>query len=162
MEDKLSKNEAMLHLIWLVACADKEDESFLKKIFNNVIDKAGVTEYIEILGYSPNNPLASKEENDFLDSVRNIEKINLSWDDFNATRIKLKNKKTIIAVCLKSINRCGLEFKKKVLRYMISMAFATKENKDELSDNEWALICQIQDALGVSDEERNSVYSSIK
>ncbi len=31
MEDKLSKNEAMLHLIWLVACADKEDESFLKK-----------------------------------------------------------------------------------------------------------------------------------
>jgi hypothetical protein len=162
MEEKLSKNEAMLHLIWLLACADKEDESYLKKIFNTVIDKAGATEYIELFGYSANNPFVSKEENDFLDSVRNIEKINLSWDDFNATRTRLKNKKTIISECLKVINRCGLEFKKKVLRYMISMGFATKENKDKLSDNEWALICQIQDVLGISDDERDSVYFSIK
>lgn len=89
MEEKLSKNEAMLHLIWLVACADKEDESYLKKFFNTVIDKAGATEYIELFGYSANNPFVSKEENDFLDSIRNIEKINLSWNDFNATRTRL-------------------------------------------------------------------------
>lgn len=45
---------------------------------------------------------------------------------------------------------------------MISMGFATKENKDKLSDNEWVLICQIQDVLGISDDERDSVYFSIK
>ena len=131
------KHDAMLHLVWIIAIADispDEEHSY------------------------------TSEENSYLDSIREVEKISLSWSDFNAKRKELGyNRELIIDEACKALRGCGKAWKMKCLGYMLLMAWVSKEDdlENNMSDKEWRLIKLVQRELGLTNEERKVSYKGL-
>ena len=101
MAQEMYKHDAMLHLVWTVATADKADNA---------------------------NASASTEEDKYLDSIREYEGIKIDWNDFNAKRKHLGgNRERIIDEACKALRGCGLDWKIKAMRYMSEMADVSYE-----------------------------------
>ena len=120
------KHDAMLHLVWTVATADKAD-----KAESNV----------------------SKEEDKYLDSIREYEGIKIDWNYFNAKRKHLGyNRERIIDEACKAIRGCGLDWKIKAMRYMWEMSNVSYETAGyKTSNKEYDLIKRAQNELGFED-----------
>ncbi len=137
MAQEMYKNDALLHLVWCVATADK--------------------------GFGAEKNV-TPEEDSYLDTVRKTEKINIDWDDFNAKRKSLDyNRERIIDEACKALRGCGKEWKIKALGYMQRMGWVSQEDdlENNMSDKEWALILKAQEALGLTSEERNNSYQNL-
>lgn len=142
---EMYKHDAMLHLIWSVAQADK---TFSLK--HSGQGWKAVTE----------------EEDDYLDLVRKEENIVIDWDDFNAKRKQFgHNREAIINEACKALRGCGKEWKIKCLGYMRNMAWISEEinSENNMSTIEFELVLRAQRELGLTDEERiNSSNGLIK
>ena len=131
-KQKMYKHDAMLHMVWTIAIADTtpgEEHSY------------------------------TSEENSYLDTIREVENINLSWSDFNAKRKELGwNREAIIDEACKAIRGCGKAWKMKCLGYMQLMAWVSQEDdlENNMSDKEWKLVLRAQRELGLTDDERNN------
>lgn len=124
------KHDAMLHMVWSVAQADQ----------------------------TPGNEKSvTKQEDSYLDVVKNYEEIKIDWTDFNAKRKHLGyDRERIIDEACKAIRGCGKDWKIKCLGYMQRMAHVSQEDdlENNISDKEWSLILRAQNELGLSDDER--------
>jgi hypothetical protein len=132
MTQEMNKNDAMLHLIWTVAIADK---------------KAG-----EISTITP-------EENNYLEVVCKKENIIIDWDDFNAKRKSLDyNKERIIDESCEALQDCDKDWKIRCLGYMQRMAWISREDdlENNMSDKEWSMILRAQKELDLTAEERKN------
>lgn len=129
---EMYKHDAMLHMVWSVAQADE----------------------------TPGNENSvTKQEDSYLDVVRNYEEIKIDWTDFNAKRKHLGyDRERIIDEACKAIRGCGKDWKIKCLGYMQRMAHVSQEDdiENNMSDKEWSLILRAQKELGLSDVERKS------
>ena len=127
---EMYKHDAMLHMVWSVALADE----------------------------TPGNEKSvTKQEDSYLDVVRNYEEIKIDWTDFNAKRKHLGyDRELIIDEACKAIRGCGKDWKIKCLGYMQRMALVSQEDDldTNMSDKEWSLILRAQKELGLSDDER--------
>jgi len=137
MAQEMYKNDAMLHLVWTIAQADQ----------------------------TPGNEKSvTKQEDSYLDIIRNHEEIKIDWDDFNAKRKHLRyDREVIIDEACKAIRGCGLEWKIKCLGYMKRMAWVSQEDdlENNMSDKEWSLIKRAQRELGVSDDDFNGAAKGL-
>ena len=136
MEQEMYKHDAMLHLIWSVAIADKV---------------TGAEN-----GYTT-------DENEFMNKINSIEDINMNWSDFNEKQASLSTRDSIINEACKALRGCGKEWKIRTVGYMIRMAQISREDEltNNISDKEWRLIMDVAKLLGLSDDERNNSYQSL-
>jgi hypothetical protein len=137
MAQEMYKHDALLHMIWCVATADR---------------KTGEAKSV------------TPEEDAYLDTVRKTEGIKIDWNYFNAKRKHLGyDKEVIIDEACKALRGCGRDWKIKCLGYMQRMAWVSQEDdlENNMSDKEWELILRAQRELGLTAEERNSSYQSL-
>ena len=137
MAQEMYKHDAMLHIVWSVATIDKK---------------------------SGEEKTVTPEEDDYLDTIRKREEIDIDWSDFNAKRKSLGyNRNVIIDEACKAIRGCGQAWKVKTLGYMMRMAWTSQEGDPEnnMSDKEWSLILRAQSELGLSDDERKNSYQDL-
>jgi len=141
MAQAMYKHDAMLHLVWIVATADRKPG-----------EEKSVT----------------PEENSYINTIRRTEGIKIDWDDFSSTRKKLGyNKEAIIDEACKALRGCGRDWKIKCLGYMQRMGWVSNEGgyKDDLEQNisekEWNLILRAQRELGLTKDERKNSYKSL-
>ena len=141
MAQEMYKHDAMLHLVWCVALADK---------------MSGEEKFI------------TPEENSYINTIRDTEGINIDWDDFSAKRQQLDyDKERIIDEACKALRGCGRDWKIKCLGYMQRMGWVSNEGgyKDDaeqnISEKEWELILRAQRELGLTSDERKNSYQSL-
>jgi hypothetical protein len=136
---EMYKHDAMLHMVWCIAQADKTWD-----------------------GYS-NTSTITPEEDKYLDTVRKKEGITIDWDDFNAKRKRLGSKENIIDEACKALRGCGKEWKIKSLGYMMRMGGISEEDNPDnnLGSKEWNLVLRAQKELGLSDHERKSLQKGL-
>ena len=142
MAQEMYKHDAMLHLVWTVAQADKTWQ----------IDDGQ--------GYKT----VTKQEDAYLDRIRKEEGITIDWDDFNAKRKDLRhNREVIIDEACKALRGCGRDWKIKSLGYMQLMGWVSQEEDkwNNMSDKEWKLVLRAQRELGLTDEERKTSYKGL-
>jgi len=131
------KHDAMLHMVWCVATADKK---------------------------SGEEKIVTPEEDSYLNTVRKTEGINIDWDDFNAKRKHLGyDRELIIDEACKALRGCGRDWKIKCLGYMKKMGWVSQEDdlENDMSDKEWKLVLRAQRALGLTDDERKNSSKSL-
>ena len=133
---EMYKHDAMLHIVWVVAVEDRKDEA---------------------------EKWATPEEDNYLDTIRKAEDINIVWADFNAKRKELGSGEKIIDEACKALRGCGRDWKIKTLGYMQRMGCVSQEDdlENNMSDKEWALVLRAQKALGLTDEERKNSYQNL-
>ena len=142
MAQEMYKHDAMLHLVWTVAQADKTWQTYDGQGYKTI----------------------HKEEDAYLDRIREEEGIRIDWDDFNAKRKELGyDKEVIIDEACKALRRCGRDWKIKCLGYMQLMGWVIGEEDiwNNMSDKEWKLVIRAQRELGLTDDERKSSYKSL-
>ena len=99
---EMYKHDAMLHIVWVVAVEDRKDEA---------------------------EKWATPEEDNYLDTIRKAEDINIVWADFNAKRKELGSGEKIIDEACKALRGCGRDWKIKTLGYMQRMGWVSQEGK---------------------------------
>lgn len=137
MAQEMYKHDAMLHMVWCVATADRKPG-----------EEKSVT----------------PEEDSYLDTVRRTENIKIDWGDFNAKREHLGyDREVIIDEACKALRGCGRDWKIKCLGYMLRMAFVSQEDdlENNMSDKEWSLVLRAQRELGLTNDERSNSYQSL-
>jgi len=136
MAQEMYKLDAMLHIVWVMAVEDRKDGS----------DK-----------------WATPEEDNYLDTIRKAENINIDWTDFNAKRKELGSGEKIIDEACKALRSCGKDWRIKTMGYMQRMGWVSQEDdlENNMSDKEWALVLRAQEALGLTDEERKNSYQNL-
>ena len=154
MAQQMYKNDALLHLVWVVATCSKERGA-----------ESNIT----------------PEEDAYLDMIRETENITINWSDFNAKRKELGWKTdVIIDEACKALRGCGKEWKIKCVGYMKRMAWVSWEDayidddpgfqdayrssmleKQNISDAEWKLILRAQQELGLTDDERKNAQINL-
>ena len=137
MAQEMYKHDAMLHMVWCVATADRKPG-----------EEKNVT----------------PQEDSYLNTVRKTEGIKIDWSDFNAKRKHLGyNKEVIIDEACKALRGCGRDWKIKSLGYMKRMAWVSQEDdlENNMSDKEWKLVLRAQRELGLTDDERKSCHKSL-
>lgn len=138
MKKEIDKEEALLHLAWCVARWDG--------------------------GADANSANISPEEDLYLTKIRDSEKIDLTWDDFNARWAAFDYDPEVMRdKATQVINESEAAWKIKCIGYMQRMAWVSSEDDSEnkMSDKEWDLIAQTQEALGLTDEERKTSYQTL-
>ena len=133
---EMYKQDAMLHIVWVMAVVDR---------------KEGAEKW------------ATPEENSYLDAIRKVENINISWAEFNAKRKELGSGEKIIDEACKALRGCGKDWKMKTLGYMQRMAWVSQEDdlENNMSDKEWSMVLRVQNALGLSDDDRKNSYQNL-
>ncbi len=133
---EMYKQDAMLHIVWVMAVEDR---------------KEGAEKW------------ATPEENSYLDAIRKVENIDISWAEFNAKRKELGSGEKIIDEACKALRGCGKDWKMKTLGYMQRMAWVSQEDdlENNMSDKEWSMVLRVQNALGLSDDDRKNSYQNL-
>ena len=142
MAQEMYKHDAMLHLVWTVARADKTWQ---------IDDGQG---YVKV----------TKPEAKYMYRIREEEGIRIDWDDFFAKRKELGyDREVIIDEACKALRGCGRDWKIKSLGYMQLMGWVSQEEDkwNNMSDKEWKLVLRAQRELGLTDDERDSSYKSL-
>ena len=137
MAQEMYKHDAMLHLVWCVALSDKTWQT----------DDGQGYKY------------KTKQENAYLNRIREAEGITIDWADFNAKRKELGyDKEVIIDEACKALRGCGREWRIKALGYMQLMGWISQEDDkwNNMSDKEWYLIMRAQKELRLTDDERKA------
>lgn len=131
---KLSKEMALLLLLWQEACLEHDVEND------------------ELL---PGAKSATLDEEKVLDSVYEREQIKESWDDFNKAYTSFSSAADRTVACIKVLAETDLEYRVKVIRYALAMAAASFENDSDnpISETEAKFIDSLKSSLNVRDED---------
>jgi hypothetical protein len=144
MAQEMYKHDALLHLLWAVAIADRTPDD----------EKYGAV---------------SSAEDEYYEKIRKDEGINISFGEIADKRealIKSIGAEGIINEALKATNGCSREWRIKVLGYMMGMSFKSKEVQDNgmktQSRKESAIIERAGEYFGLTmDEQVKSVHISL-
>ena len=137
MAQAMYKNDAMLHLVWLVATGN---------------------------GAPGDENKVAPEENSYINRVRELEGINIDWEVFSAKRKELGfDRERIIQEACKALRGCGKDWRIKTVGYMHRMGWTAREDdpNNKLSDIEFNLILKVQKELGLTDEERKGSFEKL-
>jgi hypothetical protein len=116
---------AILHLAWLVATIDKGESE---------------------------EKYATKEENQYLETIAKNEGFEINWESFNSQREILDNDHDqILDESIRALSKSPMIFKIKSLGYMKKMAWVSKEDDEynNMSDKEWDIIMTTSEKLHV-------------
>ena len=144
MAQEMYKNDALLHLLWIVAKADTTSDD---QLYGSV----------------------SSVEDEYYDKVKKAEGINISFGEIADKRIALRKsigRDGILNEALKATNGCGREWRTKVYGYMWRMALKSWEgqhyndgDKRKVSKNEYAIIVKARDYFGITEEEEDKAIA---
>lgn len=147
MAQEMYKHDALLHLLWSVACADSTSDD----------EKYGAV---------------STAEDEYYEKVKKAEGINISFEEIADKRKALRKSigsEGIINEALKATNGCGREWRTKVYGYMWRMALKSWEgeyysdgDKAKVSDNEYAIIKRARAYFGITEEEDDKAIELTK
>jgi hypothetical protein len=139
MAKRLNRDEAMLHLVYLVAKSDYKSGGWF-----------GIGE----------GDLITDEEEEYLKSVSKREKMKLDWSVFSDQMGDwVDDEEKLWAKSCNVMKRASKSERLKTLKYMAGMANASREDDDEsnISDIEWALVIRTSKELDVYDEYMEAI-----
>jgi hypothetical protein len=138
MAKRLNRDEAKLHLVYLVARSDFKSGGWF-----------GIGE----------GDLITDEEEKYLESVSKKEKLKIDWSVFlDQMGDWVDDEEKLWAKACNVMKRASKSERLKTVTYMGGMANASREDDDEsnISDIEWDLVLRTSKKLDVYDEYINS------
>ena len=139
MAKRLSRDEAKLHLVYLVARSDYKSGGWF-----------GIGE----------GDLITDEEEKYLESVSKEEKLKIDWSVLlDQMGDWVDDKEELWAKACNVMKRASKSERLKTVTYMGGMANASREDDDEsnISDIEWDLVLRTSKKLDVYDEYMDSL-----
>jgi len=147
MAQEMYKHDALLHLLWAVACANSTTDD----------EKYGAV---------------SSVEDEYYEKVKKAEGINISFGEIADKRKALRKSigtDGIVNEALKATNGCGREWRTKVYGYMWRMALKSWEgeyysdgDKRKVSKEERKIIDRAREYFGITEEEDDTCISLTK
>jgi len=147
MAQEMYKHDALLHLLWAVACANSTTDD----------EKYGAV---------------SSVEDEYYEKVKKAEGINISFGEIADKRKALRKSigtDGIVNEALKATNGCGRDWRTKVYGYMWRMALKSWEgeyysdgDKREVSKEERKIIDRAREYFGITEEEDDKCISLTK